>query len=165
MKGRRSCKIVWRVLEGMGSNWQVVRLDKMTCRITSVDRGENVSEKEKGNPFSGGVRWKVWKIFQSFHKKGGKSSVVREDGVGGVSTWKKICKEVKKICCQAFQGSCLASSFQLFLVEGIFHSISVITIYVVFHLIIMSTTEPSSHFISYELILPINYGKSRLQPP
>lgn len=51
MKGRRSCKIFWSIVEGIVSSGKVVGLQvKMTCRMSSVARLQNVPVKEKGNP-------------------------------------------------------------------------------------------------------------------
>lgn len=44
-------EMVWSIVEWIGPSGQVVRLQgKMTCRISFVDRGENVSKKVKRNP-------------------------------------------------------------------------------------------------------------------
>lgn len=47
MKGRRSCEMVWRIMEGIRHNGQMVGLQaEMTCVISSVVRLENCSSEE-----------------------------------------------------------------------------------------------------------------------
>ncbi|MGL4645874.1 MAG: hypothetical protein ACRCVL_01955, partial [Cetobacterium sp.] len=49
MKGRRFCEMVWSIVEGSGSNGQVVGLqDWMSCRISSAVTVEKCDNKGVG---------------------------------------------------------------------------------------------------------------------
>lgn len=46
MKERRSCEMIWSIVEAMISSGQVVGLlEKITCRIASVERREKCDDE------------------------------------------------------------------------------------------------------------------------